>query len=85
MKTASLKTFTAKGDKINYDYVVTNNGTLKQTQTVNTNSAFDFLNVSTNKYYGVKIANGSGLGSTTGARPGRHTGRTGGEVHRRRH
>ena len=46
---------------------LTNNGTLQQTQTVGSNT--DFLKIGNGSggfsYYGVNIANGSGLGSTT--------------------
>ena len=46
---------------------LTNHGTLKQTQTVGSNT--DFLKIGNGSggysYYGVNIANGSGLGSTT--------------------
>jgi hypothetical protein len=46
--------------------IVTNNGTLKQTRTLGANTAGNFLNIATNKYYGVVILSGStDLGVTT--------------------
>jgi len=54
---------------------LTNNGTLQQTQTVGSNT--DFLKIGNGSggfsYYGVNIANGSGLGSTTVSVSGNQT------------
>ena len=45
---------------------LTNNGALKQTQSVSDSSDIEFLNISTNKYYGVMInPGGNNLDSTT--------------------
>jgi len=45
---------------------LTNNGALRQTRSVSGSSDIEFLNVSTNKYYGVMInPGGNNLGSTT--------------------
>jgi len=59
---------------------MTNNGTLKQTQTVNAANTV-FLNISTDKYYGVEIKpGGNNLGSTTVSIRGNQTCGTGGTL-----
>jgi hypothetical protein len=64
----------------NISGTMTNNGTLKQTKTVNAANTV-FLNISTDKYYGVEIKPGSNnLGSTTVSIRGNQTCGTGGTL-----